>query len=41
MFSKTQISYFYQGYFNHDINSKQNIFHQLETSNTKNPHESH
>jgi hypothetical protein len=31
MFDKTQIKYFYQGYFNHDMNSKQIIVHQLNT----------
>jgi len=31
VFGKTQIKYFYQGYFNHDINSKQIIVHQLKT----------
>jgi hypothetical protein len=31
MFGKTQIKYFYQGYFNHDINSKQIIICQLKT----------
>ena len=37
MFDKTQIKCFYQGYFNHDINSKQIIVHQLNTENAKHP----
>jgi hypothetical protein len=31
MFDKTQIKCFYQGYLNHNINSKQIIIHQLKT----------
>jgi hypothetical protein len=31
VFSKIQIKYFYQGYFNHDVNTKQIIIHYLKT----------
>jgi hypothetical protein len=31
MFGNTQIKCFYQCYFNHDINSKQIIVHQIQT----------
>jgi hypothetical protein len=31
MFGKTQIIFFYQDYFNHDINSRQIVIHQLKT----------
>jgi Txe/YoeB family toxin of Txe-Axe toxin-antitoxin module len=31
VFGKMQIKYFYQGYFNRDINSKKIIVYQLKT----------
>jgi hypothetical protein len=34
-FGKTQIKYFYQGYFKHDINSKPIIDHWLKTKQSQ------